>query len=230
MNISEAEKYNNKEISSMSDLEILELILSLTEPPETAHTAARQLTECFGSLCCILERSPLALKGCAPLSNQTLVMLNMQSALFRRCAVSKNRFNRLTEDNLELFVRSLFIGCSTEMFFMISLDDKGVYIAETLLSGGTSNKTSVYTRGVIEAALRTNARSVIFAHNHPNGIALPSSEDIVLTYTLYDALEAINVKLLDHIVITEKTMVSIRNDMHAFENRRRHYDAQLSFE
>ena len=84
---------------------------------------------------------------------------------------------------------------------MLLLDAQHRVIAIEELFRGTLTQTSVYPREVVKAALRANAAAVIFAHNHPSGVAEPSSADEMLTRTLKQALSLVDVQTLDHFIV-----------------------------
>jgi DNA repair protein RadC len=73
---------------------------------------------------------------------------------------------------------------------------------------GTLTQTSVYPREIVKMALQTNAAAVIFAHNHPSGVAQPSQADELLTHNLRDALALVEVKVLDHFIIAGNQAIS----------------------
>ena len=88
-----------------------------------------------------------------------------------------------------------------EVFVVLFLDAQHRLIACEELFRGTLNQTSVYPREVLKAALRHNAGAVIFAQNHPSGIAEPSHADELLTQSLKQALDHIDCRVLDHVVV-----------------------------
>src|SRR5207249_11727056 len=88
-----------------------------------------------------------------------------------------------------------------EVFVVLFLDSQHRLIAAEELFRGTLAQTSVYPREVVKAALKHNAAAVIFAHNHPSGIAEPSRADELLTVTVKQALALVDVKTLDHFVV-----------------------------
>lgn len=96
-----------------------------------------------------------------------------------------------------------------EVFCCVWLDSQHKVIDFEELFRGTINQTSVYPREVIKAALRRNAAAVIFAHNHPSGLAEPSSADIQLTSVLKKSLELVDVKTLDHFIVTATAITSL---------------------
>ncbi len=92
-----------------------------------------------------------------------------------------------------------------EVFICLFLDNQNRVISCDEISHGTIDSASVYPREVVKATLRHNANAVIFAHNHPSGIAVPSNADKMITLKLKDALNTIDVRVLDHIVIGDGT-------------------------
>ena len=93
-----------------------------------------------------------------------------------------------------------------ELFVVLFLDAQHRLIVCDEMFQGTLTQTSVYPREVVKAALRHNAAAVIFAHNHPSGVAEPSRADELLTGALKSALELVDIRVLDHIVVaSDKT-------------------------
>ncbi|MEM6161941.1 DNA repair protein RadC [Erwinia sp. P6884] len=95
-----------------------------------------------------------------------------------------------------------------ELFMVLMLDNQNRLLAHETLFQGTINSTVVYPREVIKAALRHNAAAVILAHNHPSGFAEPSDADRNITERLKKALTLVEVRLLDHLVVGSKEIVS----------------------
>jgi DNA repair protein RadC len=95
-----------------------------------------------------------------------------------------------------------------EVFVVVLLDAQNRVLATDELFRGTLTQTSVYPREVVKLALRHNAASVIFAHNHPSGVCEPSQADRMLTRSLKEALNLVDVKVLDHFVVGGATAFS----------------------
>jgi DNA repair protein RadC len=100
-------------------------------------------------------------------------------------------------------------GREHEVFVVILLDSQNRVIDILDLFRGTLTQASVYPREVVKVALAANAGSVIFAHNHPSGLAEPSRADELLTQTLKQALALVDVKVLDHIVVGAASSISL---------------------
>lgn len=99
------------------------------------------------------------------------------------------------------FLRLKLAGLPYEVFFVIFLDAQNRVITAEEMFRGTLTQTSVFPREIVKAALVHNAASVIFAHNHPSGVAEPSHADENLTSTLKQALALVDVRVLDHFVL-----------------------------
>lgn len=95
-----------------------------------------------------------------------------------------------------------------EIFVVLFLDSQNRLIAAEELFRGTLAQTSVYPREVVKAALKHNAAAVIFAHNHPSGVAEPSRADEMLTVALKQALALVDIRTLDHFVVAGTTVIS----------------------
>lgn len=95
-----------------------------------------------------------------------------------------------------------------EVFAVVFLDSQNRAIATEEMFRGTLTQTSVYPREVLKAALKYNAAALIFAHNHPSGVAEPSIQDQSLTRTLTETLALVDVKVLDHFIVAGASCVS----------------------
>ena len=107
------------------------------------------------------------------------------------------------------YFREYFIGAKDKERFACSfLDNSNRIIATKVISTGTVNEAPVYPREILKAVLLYDASSVILAHNHPGGSLYPSQQDITVTKTIGDALAAINIKVLDHIIVGDDNFSS----------------------
>ncbi len=106
------------------------------------------------------------------------------------------------------YLRLLLATKEHEVFVAIFLDAQHRVMSFTELFRGTLTQTSVYPREVVKEALKANAAAVIFAHNHPSGVAQPSQADELLTRNLKDALALVEVRVLDHFVVAGSQAIS----------------------
>jgi DNA repair protein RadC len=106
------------------------------------------------------------------------------------------------------YLRLSLGGREHEVFITIFLDAQHRVLEFEELFRGTLTQTSVYPREVVKAALKANAAAVIFAHNHPSGLAEPSQADELLTRQLREALGMVDVKVLDHFIVAGRQTLS----------------------
>ncbi len=99
-------------------------------------------------------------------------------------------------------------GLEHEVFVCVWLDAQHRVLEFQEVFRGTLTQTSVYPREIVKAALATNAAAVIFAHNHPSGVAQPSQADELLTRNLKEALALVDVKVLDHFIVAGSLTLS----------------------
>lgn len=112
-------------------------------------------------------------------------------------------------EHTESFLRRVLTGRHHEQFVVVFLNNRHKVLATDVMFQGTIDGTSVYPREVVKRALEYNAAALILAHNHPSGIAEPSQADERITRRLKSALELIDVRVLDHIVMTEQKATSL---------------------
>ena len=109
---------------------------------------------------------------------------------------------------VEEYLRLYFNGREHESFVVLFLDAQNRLISAEELFRGTLTQTAVYPREILKTALRHNAASVIFAHNHPSGLAQPSTADRRLTETLQKALDLVDIRVLDHFIVAGGSALS----------------------
>jgi DNA repair protein RadC len=111
-------------------------------------------------------------------------------------------------DSVRKYLTMKLRGLGHEVFVVLYLDNQNRLIKDEVLFQGTINAASVYPREVVKAALKMNAASLILAHNHPSGIAEPSQADKLITKKLQQALNLIDVNVLDHLIVAGPSCVS----------------------
>lgn len=137
-----------------------------------------------------------------------------------KCAVARELVMRSLSEELKSrdaltspgavrdYLRLVLGGREHEVFMALFLDAQNRVLAADEMFRGTLTQTSVYPREVVKAALRHNAAAVIFAHNHPSGVAEPSRADEMLTTALKQALALVDVKVLDHFIVAGASILS----------------------
>jgi DNA repair protein RadC len=191
---------------TLSDAELLAVLLGTGTRGKSAIDVARELLERIGGIggLCGLGDTPSANACRVPgLGTAKFAQLRATMELARRAiAAPLARGDVLESPTAVRAVLQLALrGRPHEVFMVIFLDAQHRTITTEELFRGTLAQTSVYPREVVKAALAHNAAAVIFAHNHPSGVAEPSASDQALTRALRDALALVEVRVLDHLIV-----------------------------
>ncbi|MCB1622734.1 MAG: DNA repair protein RadC [Thiothrix sp.] len=202
------EKLLARGAEALSDAELLAIFLRTGIKGKTAVDMARELLQNFGSLRALFEASEEHFCEANGLGQAKYVQLQGVLEMSRRYLRERmERGDVLSDpDAVRFFLTSrLRDGCA-EVFACVFLDNRHRVIRYEELFHGTIDAASVYPREVVRQALRHNAAAVIFAHNHPSGIAEPSQADERITRRLTDALALIDVRVLDHFIIGDQVV------------------------
>lgn len=190
---------------------IMEVLLFYSIPRKDTNEMAHELLNRFGSISGILDAPAEEIVKIPGISTNTAAFFELIVLLTRIYHTEKNskgkRYMRV--DDVCDYLMNQYIGYQKEVFSVISFSGSGKMLGFDILASGNVNEVSVSTRKVIETVINRNAVCAIIAHNHPNGTALPSKEDIAVTMDIKNALEHINVKLIDHIIIAGDDYVSM---------------------
>jgi len=204
------EKLLAKGPGTLSDAELLAIFLRTGTKGKSAVDLARALLKKFGSLAGLIGASHDAFCTVPGLGGAKYAQLQAATELTRRAlaAEMKSGINLSSPTAVRDFLRLSIQNRQVEVFVGLFLDAQNHVIAVEELFSGTLTQTSVFPREVVRRALHHNAAGVIFAHNHPSGVAEPSHADETLTRALKEALALIDVRVLDHFVVGRGTTLS----------------------
>ena len=204
------EKFLLNGLDNFNDHQVLEMLLFYAVPRRDTNELAHKLINKFGSFSAVLDAPTNVLIDCG-LSQNAAVLLKLIppiSSLYINDKFS-NEHKIITDDNIGDRIIPNFISAEDEQVLLLLLDAKGKELYCGIISKGSVNASEIYTRKIIQLAVKYNASGAILAHNHPSGVAIPSIADINTTKEIYDALNHINVLLADHIIIADGDGVSI---------------------
>ncbi len=209
------ENFIEGDLKHLTDLEILELVLSYTAQNKDCTEAAKKLLTHFGSLRSVMEAPKYMLidLGITPNSAMLIKMIPQLSRVY----FMDKYYNPNDKNNnykLEEKIYSSFMGCEGEQVLLILLDSKGREIYFHVISRGSVNASEIYIRKIIDICIRHHAFEVCLAHNHPSGVSFPSQKDIDATIKVKDALRAVNIKLKDHFVVGSTEAFSMAKSAH----------------
>ncbi len=197
--------------SALTDAELLAIFLRTGVSGKSALDLARDLMIRFdGSLRRLVDADFGELSGTSGIGKAKATQLMAVIELARRGLAEEMRqgVNLALPQAVRDYLRLTLEARPYEVFMALYLDAQNRVIAADELFRGTLSQTSVYPREVVKLALAHNAGGVIFAHNHPSGLADPSRADELLTQALKQALALVDVKVLDHFVIGHGIAVS----------------------
>lgn len=195
---------------SLSDAELLAIFLRTGLPGKTAVDLARELLQGAGGLRQLLAMDRDTFCGKQGLGPAKYAQLQAVLEMGRRYLFQQlERGEVLTSpDRVRHYLSARLRHESRELFCCLFLDTRHAVIACENLFQGTIDGASVYPREIVKRALALHASALIFAHNHPSGIAEPSQADLRLTQRLARALELVDIRVLDHLIVGEREVLS----------------------
>lgn len=195
---------------ALSEAELLAVFLRIGLPGQSVLELARGALGRFGSLNGLLNAPAHEIQQMPGFGPAKCAQLLAVIELARRALREEVKRERLLDSppKVREYLQLRIGRLPHEVFAALYLDAQNRLIDDEELFRGTLTQTSVYPREVVKRALRHNAASVIFAHNHPSGLAEPSRADELLTRTLRDALALVEVRVLDHVIVAGNASVS----------------------
>ena len=170
---------------------ILELLLFYSIPRRDTNEIAHELLDTFGSLSGVFDAPVEELTKVKNITLNSAILIKMIPALSAAFLLPK------------------FVGKTREHFLLLCLDNKNKLLSCTLLGEGELNKVQIQARKIAEYAFKVSASSVVLAHNHPQGFAFPSDQDIYATKSIQKILRPLDITLLDHIIVAGGDFVSL---------------------
>lgn len=205
------ERFCREGLENFNDINALELLLFYCIPRKDTNPIAHELIDHFGNLNNVINAKPQELKKIKGVGENTVTYLSLLSQLERYCRVQQKGDNLVMEtvDDCGAYLLPRFHGLQNETVFLLCLDAKSKIICCRKVGEGSVNSAGIPIRRIVEIALDANATSVVLAHNHPGGLAVPSVEDIQTTRRVAEALAPVDVILADHIVVAGEEFVSM---------------------
>jgi DNA repair protein RadC len=204
------EKLLARGAETLSDAELLAIFLRTGARGRTAVDLARELLQHFGGLRALLSAEHQALCAAPGLGRAKAAQLGAVLEIGRRHLGEQLARGQVLASPADTrhYLQARLRDEPHELFCVLFLDNRHRVLSFEVLATGTINGAAVYPREVVKRALRRNAAAVIFAHNHPSGVAEPSQADEILTTRLKEALALVDIRVLDHLVIGDGETVS----------------------
>ena len=204
-------RFRETGLDGFQDHEVLELLLFYAIPYRDTNLLAHQLLAAFGTLAAVCDAPPEKLMTFPGLGESGAALLNLVSPLTRRYLQSAEGTHGALDsvDLLGRFFLPKYRGLRRETAYLLCLDAKYKPLQCVRLGMGSVNFAHIDLREVVQAALESRAAYVVLSHNHTSGLALPSTEDLRTTRELKKRLAALDIVLLDHIIVADGDFVSL---------------------
>lgn len=205
------ERFLQEGLDHFDPLHALELLLFYCMPRKDTNPVAHALLDRFHTFDAVLDATPRELMDVPGVGENVATYLSLLKSAWRYYEVKRieNEEQLTTVEQCGKYMLSYFVNRSVETVFLLCLDAKCKVLSCKMVGEGSVNSAGISVRKIVETALNANATSVVLAHNHPSGTAVPSAEDIQTTKRLAKALNAVEIILVDHIVVADGDFVSI---------------------
>lgn len=205
------DRFRENGLDEFNSIQALELLLFFSIPRRDTNELAHVLLDRFGSISRVMDASVEELMEVPGVGLNTATLLRLVKEAGRFYQVDRVKRDSLlqTMDDCARYLMPYFMGKQREMVYLLCLDAGCNAIACREVGEGDVNVAVISPRRVVEVALAEKASSVVLAHNHPSGVAIPSQEDVAVTRRLASALASVDVVLLDHLIVAENDYVSL---------------------
>ena len=218
MNLHEGHRQRLKErfikngLADFEEHNILELLLFYAVPRNDTNELGHRLLKTFGSISNVFDAPIEALCKVEGVGIHTATLIKLIPQICNIYNIDKAENIKIinTPADAGAYFIPRFMGKMEEEVHVLLLDDKKKLIQSEMISKGTISAAALSIRKIVDAVLRNNATSVVVAHNHPAGVAIPSTQDITVTRKIYIALKSMDIKLLDHIIVAGDDFVSMQ--------------------
>lgn len=190
---------------------LLEMLLFYGIPQKDTVPIVHELIKNFGSLAGVLEADIEDIVKISGITRNAASLIKLMLPLMRAYALEKYNFNEVLKNHTEIgeYLFGKYFAINKECLSLLCLDRLGKVLSFQIIMTGSVDSVGLSVRDVISKAIKSNATSVVIAHNHPGGIALPSPQDVQITRILKEALDTISVQLLDHVIISAEDYTSM---------------------
>lgn len=200
-------------IDSFNDLNALELLLFYAIPRRDTNVIAHALLDRFGGLSGVFDASISELTDVPGIGENAALLIKLVPQMVKKKELSKVSDMRTFHKSSQVaqFLIPRFMEEREELVLVMCLDTRNSLLCCEVLNRGVVNAVDISTRRLAEHALKHKASAVVLAHNHPDGVAMPSREDEVFTAKAQDALRLIGIRMMDHIIVAGKNYFSMRD-------------------
>ena len=192
-------------------VKLLEMLLFYGTPQKDTAPMAHELIKTFGSFSGVLEADIDDIVKVPGITKNSASLIKLILPLLRTYTLEKHAEPETlkTLDEIGRYLYAKYFAVNKECLSMLCLNHLGKVISFEIIMSGSLDSVGLSVRDVVSKAIKSNATAVVIAHNHPGGVALPSVQDVEVTRRLKNALNAISVELIDHVILTAEDYVSM---------------------
>ena len=204
-------KFLSAGFGALHDYEQIELLLTFAIHRKDVKPIAKELLNTFKSLQGIIDAPIEELTKIKGMGNSSASLIKLIKDICSEYLSSNMRNETVkisTPQSVRDYARMKLGGLKIEAFLVIYLNNQNFIIDSEITSTGTVDRAVIYPRNIIKEALLKDAAALIIVHNHPSGVLNPSNQDITLTASLKSAAETVNIRLLDHLIVSENDSLS----------------------
>ena len=192
--------------------QVLEHLLFFAIPQRDTNEIAHKLIDKYGSLVDVFKASFDSLKEIKGLGDNSAALITLIPKLFRYVENIKVNQKSLTFEHVSQVAQYMipkFYNVKKEILYVLILDNKQSLISADIVLEGVINRINVDPRVIMEKVMAHNASNIVLCHNHPDGLAAPSYEDIMLTKKIVEILGEFGINVLDHIIVADNEYCSM---------------------
>ena len=206
-------RFLEEDLDHFNSHQVLELMLFYCIPRQDTNPIAHALLDRFGSLAQVMQAPIDELQQVNGIGEKAATFLTVLNSFCRYYDTHRSDPGTILDTSTACANTLIpyFNGVRNETVYLLCLDAKCMMLCCRKVGEGSVNSAAVPIRRIVEVALGANATTVVLAHNHPSGIAVPSPEDVLTTKKLAAALAAVDITLTDHIVVADGEGVSLRD-------------------
>ncbi len=205
------ERFLKNGLDTFEEHSLFELLLFFAIPRRDTNELGHRLISRFGSVSGVFDAPYHELIKVEGVGHNAAVLIKLIPDLARAYLDDKYADRGLLDSTAKLgeYLKHKFVGRTNEVVYLLCLDHKCKLLHQEIVAEGSLDTVPILPRRLIEPAVRVGAASVVLAHNHPQGFAIPSKKDVETTRRLSQGMESIGICLLDHFIIARDEYVSM---------------------
>lgn len=205
------QRFRTEGLDHFDQVQVLELLLFYAIARKDTNELAHRLIDRFGSVSRVMDASIPELMSVPGVGEHVATFLHLTKEAGRYYQVDSVQKGVQVKDTEDCgrYLLPYFIGRQVETVFLLCLNANCNVISCREVGEGELNSAIISPRNIVQVALAEKASTVVLAHNHPSGVALPSQEDVMATKRLAAALATVDVVLFDHLIIADDDYVSL---------------------